>query len=117
MNINFKVIEFNGRPMAIFDNFSELQKGILSEFFEEMRSDYKRNLILERVADAEQNGRISEDLTGDGVDIEIYPNHIVISELYPASGDEDDAENVELSLNDIKKLLLEWQKILSEAKV
>jgi hypothetical protein len=56
-----------------------------------------------------------DEFTGNGVGTEFYTDCIVITELWPAGGEDAEPESTKLSLTEAKQLLLEWQTILNQS--
>ena len=110
MEIKFDIVDFNGGPVAVFNEEPQSRAGLLSKFLEAIRPN--PNSILEEMGKAQSGNKLPAGYTYNDIDVDIFPDRVVLEELYPASGDEDDAENTELSLEETGKLVSEWQSAL-----
>jgi hypothetical protein len=108
--MKFTVEEIGGRAMAYFPDESSPKDWLLSFFLEDSRTDIQ--MCLEEIRKAEKREVVPSGFTGNHVDIEFYPDRAIIEELYPE--DEDNFRSIEISLTDVKQLLLDWKKTLNE---
>lgn len=116
--MKFKVENCNGRNIAIFDEESPPRSHLLAAFLEEARyMEGQMHLDIIEQAECSKNPRgVKVDkFTGNGVDTEFFTDCIVISELWPAAGEDAEPESTKLSLTEAKQLLLEWQTILNQS--
>ena len=114
--MKFRVENFNGRMIAIFDRELPPRSYLLAAFLEEARST-KGQIYLEIIEKIECSKNMRDvkvtELTGNCIDAELYTDRIVITELWPTGGEDAEPESTEIILTEAKKLLLEWQSILN----
>ncbi len=108
MKITIK--EVHGRPFADINSGSVKTEALVAGYLRDTELDFDG--YLEEIEKAEQNRNIPTGITGNNVDVEFYPDKAIIEELYPA--DEDNFQSVEIPLQEAKRLLLEWQKVIEE---
>lgn len=116
--MKFRVENCNGRKIAIFDEESSPRSHLLAAFLEEARF-MEGQMYLEIIEQVEcsknPRGVKVDEFTGNGVDTEFYTDCIVITELWPAGGEDAEPESTKLSLTEAKQLLREWQTILNQS--
>lgn len=112
MEINFDVVDFNGGQVAVFNKEPQPRAELLSKFLEAIRPN--PSSIFEEMEKAQTGNKLPAGYTYNDIDVDIFPDRVVLEELYPASGDEDDAVSTELSLEETKKLVLDWQNSLDK---
>ncbi|AFZ05404.1 hypothetical protein Osc7112_0821 [Oscillatoria nigro-viridis PCC 7112] len=114
--MKFRVENFNGRTIAIFERELPPRSYLLAAFLEEARST-KGQIYLEIIEKIECSKNIRDvkvtELTGNCIDAELYTDRIVITELWPTGGEDAEPESTEILLTEAKRLLLEWQSILN----
>lgn len=110
MEIRFDIVDFNGGPVAVFNEEPQPRAGLLSKFLEAIRPN--PDSILEEMEKAQTENKLPSGYTYNDIDVDIFPDRVILEEIYPASGDEDDAESTELSLEEAKKLVSDWQLAL-----
>jgi hypothetical protein len=114
--MKFRVENFNGRPIALFDRELPPRSYLLAAFLEEAR--YTKGQIYLEIIDKIECSKNMRDvkvteLTGNCIDVELYIDRILITELWPAGGEDAEPESTEILLTEAKRLLLEWQSILN----
>lgn len=108
--MKFHIETINERPVAVFDDETSPVNWLLSTFLEEARTaiqDFLDEIERGREGDGKPTG-----YTGNGIDVEFYPDRAVIEELWPAAGDDDEPAKVEISLDQARQLLLDWRLAL-----
>jgi hypothetical protein len=68
--------------------------------------------FLDEIERARSGEAESAGFTCNGVVVEFYRDRAVIEELYPAAGEDAEPERIEISLNQARQLLLDWQAAL-----
>ena len=111
--MKFHVKEVNNRPIAIFDNAPLPHSHLLSDFLEEARIGNVEDYLAE-IEKAKNGHSLPTGFTGNSVDISFYSDHATIEELWPQN--EDNPASIEISLEEAKQLLLDWQVVLENWK-
>lgn len=104
--------EANGRPIAVFDDEPAPRNWLLASLLEEARTILPEFLAEIESAQSGKSGRFG--ITGDAVDVEFYPDRAVIKELWPDEEEDDEPERVELPLDQVRQLLIDWQAALDQ---
>ena len=109
MKIKFDVVDFNGGPVAVFNEEQQPRAGLLSIFLEAIRPN--PDSFLEELEKAKSENDKSFGYTYNDVDVNIRSNRVVLEELYPA---DEDAETTELSIEETENLVIDWRNALTK---
>ena len=108
--MKFRVEEDDGTPVAVFEDEQPPRSWLLASLLEEARPDVQMfidELERARSGEAEPTG-----YSCNSVAVDFYRDRAVIEELYPAAGEDAEPERVELTLDEARQLLRDWQVAL-----
>ena len=94
-------------PVAVFEDEQSPRNWLLSSFLEEARTGMRD--LLDEMERVQSGNSDRAGYTGDGIDVEFYTDRAVIEELWPAAGENAEPERIEISLDQARQLLLDWQ--------
>jgi hypothetical protein len=110
--LKFHVEQVDKRLIAVFDDEPPPRKWLLASFLEQARPHVQR--YLDEIERARSGSSEPTGYTGDEVDVEFYADRAVIEELWPSAGDDAEPERLELTLDEARQLLLDWQIALEQ---
>jgi len=110
--MKFHVEEANERPIAVFDDEQPPRNWLLSSFLEEARTGVQD--FLEEIERAQSGESERTGYTCDSVDVEFYSDRAVIKELWLTTGEDAEPERIEITLDQARQLLLDWQVALEQ---
>ena len=108
--MKFQVVDWAGLPHPVFYEEPELRKGLLSGLILDMA--HQEDLYLAELAKGEA-GETILDLYNNCVHLYIYPDLVVLEDMYDHSlGDDEECEGPPASSffkpAEIKQLILDW---------
>lgn len=107
--MKFDIVDFNGGPVAVFNDELQPRAGLLSIFLEAIRPN--PDSMIEEIEKAKVENTKSFGFTYNDVDVDICSNRVVLEELYPS---QEDAETTELSIEEAEKLVIDWKNALDK---
>lgn len=109
--MKFHIEMIDEHPVAVFDDEPPPGNWLLSTFLEEARTAIQD--FLDEIERGRQGDGTPTGYTGNGIDVEFYPDRAVIEELWSAGGDEAESAKIEISLDQARQLLLDWRQALN----
>jgi len=113
--MSFRVEEVDGIPKAVFEDEDSLRRQMLPLLLHSA-PHFVSDMLLE-LALVEQGVMESSGFSTPHAEVEFFRDCVVIESVPTEDGDEGDPPRIELSVEETKRLLLEWEEALEQCRV
>lgn len=113
--MSFRVEEVDGTPQAVFEDEDPLRRTLLPLLLHPA-THFVSDMLLE-LALVEQGVMESSGFDTPHAEVEFFRDRVVIESVPTLDSDDGDPPRVELSVDEAKFLLLEWEEALQRCRV